>query len=146
MGFIVLLIFDCVCLCACVCVSACVCVCVCVCLCVCACLCVCVCVSVCLCVYVCLCVSVCLSGCLLVLINDLVYKFFGNVEKLRVDCLVLSPNQHFCGQGERLSNVQVFRSGIATIFESVCLSVFRDQEEGFQTDTFNMGQQISNCK
>jgi len=89
---------------------------------------------------------VCLSVCLLVLINDLVHNLFGNLEKLVTDWRALRPNQHFCGQGERLSNVQVFRSGVATIFESVCLSVFRDQEEGFQTDTFNMGQQISNCK
>ena len=78
--------------------------------------------------------------------QEQVYNLFGNVEKLAVDWRPLRPNQHFRGRGEELSNVQVYRSGVATIFGSVCLSVFRDQEEGFQTDTFNMGQQISNCK
>ena len=82
----------------------------------------------------------------LVLIYYLVHNLFGNLEKLGDDWLALGPNHHFRGQAEGLSNVQLFRSGFATIFESVCLSVFRDQEEGFQTDTFNMGQQISNCK
>ena len=89
---------------------------------------------------------VCLSVCLLVLINDLVYKYFGNLEKLVFDCLALSPSQHFRGQGEELSNVQLVRSVVATICASVCLSFFRDQGECFQTDTFNMCQQTSKSK
>ena len=69
--------------------------------------------------------------CVLVLINDLVGTFLGNLKMHDFLWVALSPNGRFRGQEEGL--VKHTRSDVAfaMIFERVCLDHFRGQAEGF---------------